>query len=238
MKEENTIIEVAENKAIQVNPYDKMVEMALSLDVGIEKLKKLLELKERHEKNEARKAYHFAMSELKKETITIIKDKQGHNNTFASLANILDVMTPLLGKQGLTLSWKTKQNIEKKLVTVTAIITHSMGYSEQTSLSSGLELSGKKSDIHGLASAISYLERYTAKAILGVAEKDQDNDAETVNQKLVSEEQIANLESLIEETKTDLKDFLKIGNLKRLSDMWESNYNGSVGMLEAKRSEL
>lgn len=174
----NAIIEMPVNEVTSVNPYDKMVEMALSSDVGIEKLEKLLELKERHEANEAKKAYHLSMSEFKKNSIKIIKDKKGHNSSYATLANIIDVVTPVLGEYGLSLSWRTTQ--DKQETTVTAILSHINGYSESTSLTHGLEQSGNKSSIHGLGSTISYLERYTAKAILGIAEKDQDDDANKV----------------------------------------------------------
>lgn len=178
MKQEMAVIDVPNNNIVSVNPYDRMVEMALSSDVGIEKLEKLLELKERHEANEAKKSYHVSMSEFKKNSIKIIKDKQGHNSKFASLANIIETVTPILGDFGLSLSWRTTQNGQE--TTITAIVSHVNGYSEQTSLTHGLETSGNKSSIHGLGSTISYLERYTAKAILGLAEKDQDDDGQSV----------------------------------------------------------
>lgn len=181
MKSEMTIIERPVNEIVSINPYDRMVELALSSDVGIEKLEKLLELKERHEANEARKSYNVAMSEFKKQSLKIIKDKKGHNSSYATLANIIDVVTPVLGDFGLSLSWRTTQ--EGTNTTVTAIISHIDGYSENTSLTHGLETSGNKSNIHGLGSTISYLERYTAKAILGIAEKDQDNDGQVIQPK-------------------------------------------------------
>ncbi len=233
MKKEMTVIDVPGNEVVSVNPYDKMVEMALSSDVGIDKLEKLLELKERHEANEAKKSYHIAMSEFKKNSIKIIKDKQGHNSSYATLANIIDVVTPVLGEYGLSLSWRTTQ--EKQETTVTAILSHVNGYSESTSLTHGLELSGNKSTIHGLGSAISYLERYTAKAILGIAEKEQDNDAQSVEQPLITESQEADLMAMIEEKKVDFQKFLKHFNVSKLSELWAATYPAAVQLVEAKK---
>ena len=233
MKQEMTVIDVPNNKAVGVNPYDKMVEMALGSDVGIEKLEKLLELKERHEANEAKKAFHISMSEFKKNSIKIIKDKKGHNSSYATLANIIDVVTPVLGEYGLSLSWRTTQ--DKQETTVTAILSHVNGYSESTSLTHGLEQSGNKSSIHGLGSTISYLERYTAKAILGIAEKDQDNDAQTVNQPLITESQEADLMAMIEAKKVDLPKFLKHFNISKLSELWATTYPSAVQLVEAKK---
>ena len=53
--EENAVIERPADEVQAVNPYDRMIELAISSDLGIEKLEKFLELKEKHEKNEARK---------------------------------------------------------------------------------------------------------------------------------------------------------------------------------------
>jgi len=233
MKKEMTVIDVPGDEVASVNPYDKMVEMALGSDVGIDKLEKLLELKERHEANEAKKSYHIAMSEFKKNSIKIIKDKQGHNSSYATLANIIDVVTPVLGEYGLSLSWRTTQ--DKQETTVTAILSHVNGYSESTSLTHGLELSGNKSTIHGLGSAISYLERYTAKAILGIAEKEQDNDANSVDQPLITESQEADLLAMIEEKKLPLPKFLKHFNVSKLSELWAATYPAAIQLVEAKK---
>lgn len=232
-KKEMEVIDIPSNEAVCVNPYDKMVELALGSDVGIEKLEKLLELKERHDANEAKKAFHISMSEFKKNSIKIIKDKKGHNSSYATLANIIDVVTPVLGEYGLSLSWRTTQ--DKQETTVTAILSHVNGYSESTSLTHGLEQSGNKSSIHGLGSTISYLERYTAKAILGIAEKDQDNDAQTATQPLITESQEADLMAMIEEKEVNLEKFLKHFNVSKLSELWATTYPSAVQLLEAKK---
>ena len=182
--EEKAVIEIPVENAVSVNPYDRMIEIALGSDVGLDKLERLLELKERHESHEAEKDHFFAMAEFKKESAQIIKDKQGHNSSYATLANILDVVTPSLGGFGLSLTWALEQSAKE--VKVTAVLTHANGCIKRTSLTFGLDTSGNKSDIHGLGSTISYLERYTAKAILGVAEKDQDNDAKNIGKPKVN----------------------------------------------------
>lgn len=51
----------------------------------------------------------------------------------------------------------------------------------------------------------------------------------------VNEEQVANIKSLITETKTDLAVFCKHFGIKTLSEIYASNYNNVVGQLEAKR---
>lgn len=140
----------------------------------VEGFGKMLEFQERHEANQARKAYHVAMAEFQAESPKIIKQKSGHNNKYAGLSDIVAVVAPLESKHGLSHSWVT--GTADKEIKVICKITHILGHSEKTELSAGPDASGNKNDIQALGSTITYLQRYTLKAALGLAEADQDDD--------------------------------------------------------------
>lgn len=162
-----------------------LVKAAL-MGVDPEQIKAMLEIQKEYEKNEARKAFYVALAKFKKSAIEITKDsstnfrhKDGGGQTsysWASLAAVMNAVTPLLSKHGLFLNWRTEQ--EKGMVTVICHLSHAEGHSEQTSLSAGADNSGKKNPIQQVASTVSYLERYTALTILGLATKDQDDDGQ------------------------------------------------------------
>ena len=63
---------------------------------------------------------------------------------------------------GRTARFRTAQ--QDGLVRVTCVMSHRDGYSEETSLQSGVDASGNKNSIQAIGSAITYLQRYTLKA--------------------------------------------------------------------------
>ena len=59
---------------------------------------------------------------------------------------------------------------------VTCILTHVKGHRERTSLQAGLDQSGAKNNIQALGSTVTYLQRYSLLAAVGLATREQDND--------------------------------------------------------------
>ena len=58
---------------------------------------------------------------------------------------------------------------------VTCIVAHRDGHFEETTLSAGHDQSGNKNSIQAVGSTITYLQRYTLKAALGLAASDDDD---------------------------------------------------------------
>lgn len=156
---------------------------AVKQGIPLDQIEKMMDLQDRYERREAEKAYAAAFSAFKAETVEIIKRKQvsypskGGRTEYkhAELSDVLDAVTPHLSKHGLGISWKTTKQ-ERGWVEVTCTLRHTGGHSEAVTLGAAPDDSGGKNAIQAVGSAITYLERYTAKAILGVAEKGQDDD--------------------------------------------------------------
>jgi hypothetical protein len=170
METENTI-----EKVEPASPLMNIISAASAdSNMDADKLMKLLEVQERWEKNEARKAFVVAMSAFQAEAPKIVKDSKGHNSSYAKLPGVIAVVAPLLSKNELSYSWVTNQS--DKGTTVTCKITHILGHSEATSLFAGNDKTGSKNDIQALGSTVTYLKRYTLEAALGLAEAEQDDD--------------------------------------------------------------
>ena len=204
--EESAMILVPTYKPIAVsNPYDKMIEIALTSEKGLETLEKLIELKERTDANEAKKAYHLAMAHFKENPPEIEKDgRVGYTSkntggttsyNHATLGNVSQKINSGLGKHGLSASWNTEQ-VEGK-IKITCTITHAQGFSESTSLFASADDSGKKNSIQAIGSTITYLQRYTILALTGLATKEQDDDGAGSQQK----PEVSNLVKLTPEYK-------------------------------------
>lgn len=168
----------------------QLLQMAVSQGADLDKLQQLMDLQQQWEENEARKAYHAAVAEFKTESIQIMKNKRVSFDTsagktkydHATLDHILEITVPILAKYGLSHSWNPVNNDDTS-ITVSCILTHSLGYSQRVHLTSFPDDSGKKNNIQRMASAISYLERYTFLAITGLAAKDQDDDGQATGER-------------------------------------------------------
>lgn len=161
------------------NPM-QMLAIAVQQGADLAKLEKLMELRDRWEATEARKAYVAAMSAFKSDPITILKSKQvnipgGAKFSHATLADVCDGVVRSLSKYGLSHCWETNQ-MENGWVEVACVITHEKGHSERTTLRAPPDDSGKKNSIQQIASTVTYLERYTLMAACGLGAKDMDDD--------------------------------------------------------------
>jgi hypothetical protein len=224
-------------------PSDPAVFIASAIEKGIgpEQLKQLMDLKERWDANEARKAYTQAMADFKKVPLDIFKDVNvsyqvgGKTISYdhASLDTAAEKINQALSEHGLHSSWKTIN--ENNLITVTCFITHVMGHSESTSLSAGADVTGSKNAIQALGSTVTYLQRYTLFAILGIAAKGQDDDGAGAEPEkkaeTISEQQEAGLIVIIKEKADPIKaeqKILKWLNVESLSDIPSKWYDKTI----------
>lgn len=233
---------MSEKKEIQVvetrSPAE-IITTALASGADPDMLEKMLTMQERWEANEARKAYHAAMAEFKKNPPEIDKDKKVEFDTskgktsynHASLYNVTDKITKALSDHGFSVSWFPQQN---GIISVTCRITHCMGHSEEATLSAPSDTSGTKNPIQAIASTISYLERYTVLALTGLATKEMDDDGKSAgNNQPITEEEYSVLQDWLvaaNRKETQVCKFLKIESFKQLT---RPLYNKAIASLKA-----
>jgi hypothetical protein len=227
-----------ENKEIvktEGNSPAEMIRMAVTGGADLGKLEQLLNLQERWESNEARKAYHTAMAEFKANPPKIDKDKQvAYGNTkynHASLFNVTEKIGEALSKCGLSTSWSTKQN---GAILVTCKITHIKGHSEETTLSAPSDTSGSKNAIQAIGSTITYLERYTLLALTGLATYDQDDDGRAAGAPVeyIDEKQVSQILDYINDLGAKLPKFLEYMKIAKLEEMLKADFPKAMTALQ------
>ena len=172
-----TMIEPPKQYSVSTSatPAD-LVRYAMESGADIDRLEKLMSMQIAWEEREARKAFVQAMAEFKRNPPEIFKTKTvAFNDTSYKHATLGGVTEPIingLAQHGISHRWDTKQ--EGQTITVTCTLTHKLGHSESTSLTGMPDASGKKNPIQQMASAVSYLQRYTLLAATGIATKDMD----------------------------------------------------------------
>ena len=162
-----------------------LLQMAVSQGADLDRLEKLMDLQERWEANQARKAYVAAMAAFKADPPHIVKNKQvafGNTRyTHATHDEVTVKIAEALARQDLSHAWKIDQ--AEGRVTVTCTITHVLGHSESVTMHSGADVSGQKNAIQAIASAVTYLQRYTLLSVTGTSTSDiQDDDGRGTTQ--------------------------------------------------------
>ena len=185
LKKSEAIVETVQDNALMA--LISRAAMDASFDVA--KLQALLEMKERWDATEARKAYVAAMAEFKANAPEILKRKLVEFDTakgttsykHAELADVTSAVTQPLAQAGFTHAWATRQ-LDGGLIEVTCTLTHRLGHSESTTLKGSPDQSGGKNNIQAIASTVTYLERYTLLMATGLATRGMDDDGVAAGQ--------------------------------------------------------
>lgn len=224
-----------------MTPMD-MLNQAVSQGANIDVLEKLMNLQERWEANQARKAFDNAMAMAKAEIPVIHKNRQVDFATakgrtqykHEDLAEVARTVSPILARHGLSYRFRTTSAVNEP-VSVTCVVSHRDGHCEENTLCAGRDDSGSKNSIQAVGSTLTYLQRMTLKAALGLAASDDDDAATSEGKpKAISEDQVGELVSLIESKNADKARFLKFYRIDRISDLPADKYDAAVSLLVAK----
>ena len=210
-----------------------MIEQAVTQGASVETLEKLMGLQERWEANQAKKAFDAALASARSELPTILKTQQGHNYKYEDLPAISKVVDPILTQHGLSYRWNTESN---GTVTVTCIIAHRDGHSEQNSLTANSDTSGSKNPIQALGSAVTYLQRYTLKAALGLSASKDGDGGDGGDGGSITPAQLKILSELADEVAADKEKFCRYLKVDSLADIPASQFARAKAALESKRS--
>jgi hypothetical protein len=231
-----------------VTPMD-MIDRALAANATPETLERLLALQERWEASQARKAFDEAMAAAKAEIPVILKNKlvdftgkTGIRTRYKheDLGEIARTVDPILAKYGLSYRFRTQSPVGEP-VSVTCIVSHRGGHSEENTLVGPRDDSGNKNPLQQVGSTISFLQRYTLKAALGLAAA-EDDDGRSFGQQPdagpITAEQAAKIRQDIRETDTDEAKFLEWLEVASIEEIHSSQLPRVTNSFEAKRRRM
>ena len=220
-----------------------LINMAVSQGADTDKLKQLMDLQERWEANEARKAYVQAISAFKADPPSIYKTKLvAFGNTrykHAMIGDVNAVIIDCLTKHGLSHRWEVDQS---NGITVSCIITHALGHSEMTKMTAPADTSGQKNSIQAIASTVTYLQRYTLLAATGITTMDMpDDDGKGGVKEPIKTKSQQVKEQIYQKDYTD--DLNNANTLDELGAIWakipnKSDYQQKKDEIKAKLTEI
>ena len=229
-----------------------VLQQAMANGATGDDLKNLLDVYERLEAREARKAFDIAMALAQAEMPVIVKNRlvdyenkkkddngQTTRTTYRheDLAQVVDTIKPVLHKHGLAHRFRT-DHLDGGQIKVTCIIT-GHGWREETSLQSSRDTSGGKNDVQGIGSIVTYLERYTLKAALGLAAAhDDDGRGSEGPATTITALQLHELEKLITEVGANAEKACKALKINSLAELPANLFDRAKAKLETMRVPL
>ena len=159
------------------NPYLAMIDKFMDSGKPISELSELLALKKEWEADEARKAFHQAVANFKRNPPVVYKDKKNlqYDSQYTSIGNLVNTVNAAMAPHGLSADWDIDQADPKNII-VTCTLSHAQGHSKQVSMSGAPDTTGAKNTLQQTKSTITYLKLATFEAVTGVASQEGNMD--------------------------------------------------------------
>ena len=225
---------------------DSIVELlhaAVKQGTPVAELKELVALHEHMEKRQALKAYFDALAAFQAEAPLIqqshtakIATKSGgsYSYTYAPLDEVVRTILPLLAKHGLSFRWDSV--VDQKAITIRCTVSHIAGHSETSSMTLPIDNASAMSDQQKVGAAMTFGQRRSLTAALGLVTTDEDPDAaKDLDPTTVNDDQFATIQDLINEkglTGDRLRRFLTYMSVAQIGHIRAADYDKAVTALQ------
>lgn len=227
-----------------ITPMD-MLDRAVTSGANVETLTQLMNLQERWQATQARMAFDEAMATAKANMPSIVKNKKvdfttgkGRTNyQYEDLASIMNQIGPVLSANGLSVRYRTSAEPNQPIA-VTCIISHRQGHSEENTLMASRDDSGNKNSIQAIGSTVTYLQRYTLKAALGLAAAADDDggkaDQTPAEAQAITEAQASVIRDLVEQAELEIEQFCQHWKIEAVPDISKAKFNEVTNSLRRR----
>lgn len=180
----NQLANKQESLPAPADAFLMMLEKAASNpDIDVDKLSKLLDMKERVLAKEAETDFNAALNSAQAQMGRIeadAKNSQTHSN-YASYAALDKALRPIYTDNGFALSFDTETSPSPDLVRVVCDVSHRGGHTKRYRMDIPADGKGAKggdvmTKVHAAGAAMSYGQRYLLKSIFNVAVGSDDDD--------------------------------------------------------------
>jgi hypothetical protein len=233
--DKRALVEAPALSVSQMTPV-QMAYQLISSGADFASVKEMMALSKELAADQARRSFDEAVASAKAQIPTITKNAKGHNNkAYANFAAYAKVVDPIIAQYGLSYRFRTEQTDR---ITVTCIVSHKGGHSEENSLSGPADTSGSKNAIQALGSTLTYLQRYTLIQALGLAASD-DDDGRSYGKgeedlATITAAQAAEIRDLLEKAQFDIEKACELWKIEAIPDIPASNFKDVVASLRKR----
>lgn len=215
--------------------------------VDLDKMERLFAMKERMETSRAKADYLTALSRMQP-SLPIIKKsgeisrtekdengkkQQAKATKYAKWEDAVEAVNPILSEHGFSLSFRIAQPSADRVV-VTAVLGHSSGHAEETSMSLPIDNTGAKNSVQGWGSSVSYGKRYAAFALLNIAARGEDDDGNRAGAPTsapVTEQDLANFRKALAEKGVSDGEVCQMFSVECIEDLTRKQFDDAVRRL-------
>lgn len=210
----------------------------------VDKLERLMSMYERIQANQAREAFAAALAAVKREIPQVRRDKYNSQtqSRYASLEQLDRQVSPIASKHGFTFSYSQGTAEQPNHYRIICTMMHEAGHEQQSWIevpidSAGIKGTVNKTPTHAFGSTMSYGRRYAKLMALDLATSDDDDGNRAGSGATVSEEQLATIRELIDETGADTERFCQFFKIDALPDLPAAKFDDAIKALKAKRAK-
>lgn len=244
---ENQLIEIPNNSLPQIEPpQDAMMLMIERIcsnpNFNVSALQELRAMRDADIERIAKKEFAKAMEKAQREMPKIFKNKKNTqtNSNYADLEAVDGAVKPVYLKHGFSLTFGTADSTLLNHKRITCDVMHEGGYSKDYFYDLPLDNSGikgvvNKTEVHAHGATTSYARRYLTCLIFNIATTD-DKDGNLPNQ-IVSLTEAAEIDNLINKTKSDRKKFLAYMRVEDVRKIASKDYKKAIEALSAKNAQ-
>ena len=226
---------------IDVSPAE-MIKQAVAGGADLDKLEKLLQLQEKWEANQARKAFAASFAEAQKNILSVTKTKtnsQTHSK-YADLGDVIESSKPIYTAEGFSVIFYEGDTPLAEHIRIYADVLHGMGHKETYHYDVPMDGKGIRGNenmtkIHAKASSTAYGRRYLMCMIWNIPT--QDNDGNSVDVETINEKQLAHLRAQLAELEKKEDMFCTYLEVDKLEELPLAKLNKAQSALDAARDK-
>lgn len=241
---EQAVQKIEEEKAEPASDIIQIISRAASdPNVDIEKMERLLAMRERMEDRAAEKAFNQAKRDAQKKMPAVVRDADNDQtrSKYARLETISNAIDPIITEFGFSTSFSEGETDKESHIRILCDLAHVDGHSKQYHTDVPLDATGMKGNVnktktHAYGSTLSYGRRYLKCSIFDVILKGEDTDG---NQEYepITEGQVDELIALADEIGADKVAFCKFIKVESFAHISAANFDKAKETLEAKRTK-
>lgn len=229
--------------ALMTRDENPMAMVRLMVEKGSDpdQLGKMMELAEKWQANQARRAFTDAMAAVQADMPTVVRDAcNSHTGSrYAKLETVMRQCKPVCAAHGLTVSFSEGEHPREGWVRIIAQVRHTDGHVEVYHRDGPMDNKGPKggdvkSELHGVASTVTYLSRHLFCGIFNVTIADSDTDGNQPGA-MVNEQQAVEIEQLLEQAGANVDRFKDwAGGIATIAELPMARFTAARDMLLRK----
>lgn len=201
--------------------------------VNVDKMERLLQMRDRAVAQEAEKQFNIAMSRLQSILPRVYRSSKSDKGKYADLEAIDIATRDPITAHGFAESYGTAESHIPEHYRVTCLLSHVEGFSRPYQADMPISMKGPKGNdvmtpVHAFGSAMSYGRRYLKCLIFNIVLTNEDDNGKKTSQAdafTVSNDQIEEIRQLLTATKSNEAKFLEVMKVSAIENILESKFD-------------